>query len=159
MSQKTKTQNPKSEKNKYSVIVNGVVVKDGKEVLLAQRSTEEKHVPGRWSPPGGKLEETDTVWHALEETVKREVLEETGIEVEDEMHLLINNTFRHEEDDLLVLANVFLCKYKSGEPKPLEDTIAVRWVGEDEINNYEFTHDNVKDYIIKAFEYLKLHPW
>lgn len=144
------------EKKKYCVIVNGVVVKDGK-ILLAQRSFEEKHVPGRWSPPGGKLEEMNTVWHALEKTVKKEILEETGVKVEDEMQLLINNTFKHKEDDLLVLANVFLCKYKSGEPKPLEDTIAVKWVGEDEISNYKFTHNNVKNYIIKAFEYLKLH--
>ena len=148
----------KLEKNKYCVIVNGVVVKDGK-ILLAQRSLEEKHVPGCWSPPGGKLEETGTVWHALEKTVKKEILEEVGVEVEDKMYLLANNTFEHKEDDLLVLANVFLCKYKSGEPKPLEDTIAVKWVGEDEIGNYEFTHDNVKNYIVKAFEFLKNNQW
>lgn len=148
----------KLEKNKYCVIVNGVVVKDGK-ILLAQRSLEEKHVPGCWSPPGGKLEETGTVWHALEKTVKKEILEEVGVEVEDKMYLLANNTFEHKEDDLLVLANVFLCKYKSGEPKPLEDTIAVKWVGEDEIDNYEFTHDNVKNYIVKAFEFLKNNQW
>ncbi len=146
----------KSKKKKYSVIVNGVIVKDNK-ILLAQRSAKEKHVPGRWSPPGGKLEESGTVWQALEKAVKREVLEETGIEVEDEMHLLVNNTFNHEEDDLLVISNVFLCKYKSGEPKPLEDTVAVAWIGENEIDDYEFTHQNVKNYIIKAFEYLKSH--
>lgn len=143
-------------KQTYCVIVNGVVVKDGK-VLLAQRSTKEDHVPGCWSPPGGKLEETGTVWHALEKTVKKEVLEETGVEVEDEMTLLINNTFNHEEDNLLVVSNVFLCQYKAGEARPLEDTVAVKWVGEGEIDNYEFTHANVKNYIIKAFEYLKSH--
>ncbi|MBU3934870.1 NUDIX domain-containing protein [Patescibacteria group bacterium] len=154
MSQEKQSEEHKLEKKKYCVIINGVVVKDGK-ILLAQRSLEEKHVPGCWSPPGGKLEEEGTVWSALEKTVKREILEEVGVEVEDEMQLLINNTFEHAEDDLLVLANVFLCKYKSGEPKPLEDTIAVRWVGEDEINNYEFTHDNVKNYVIAAFEFLR----
>ena len=148
----------KPEKKKYCVIVNAIVVKDNK-VLLAQRSTKEKHVPGCWSPPGGKLEETGTVWYALEKTVKREVFEETGVEVEDEMRLLVNNTFNHKEDDLLVISNVFLCKYKSGEPKPLEGTVAVAWIGEDEINNHEFTHGNVKNYIVKAFEYLKTHEW
>lgn len=158
MLKKKKLKEQELEKKKYCVVVNGVVVKDGK-ILLAQRSFEEKHVPGCWSPPGGKLEETGTVWSALEKTVKREVLEEVGVEVEDKMHLLINNTFEHAEDDLLVLANVFLCKYKSGEPEPLEDTIAVRWVGEDEVNNYEFTHDNVKNYVIKAFEFLKNNQW
>ena len=128
----------KPEKKKYSVIVNGVVVKDNK-ILLAQRSMKEKHVPGRWSPPGGKLEETSTVWYALEKAVKREVLEETGVKVEDEMRLLVNNTFNHEEDDLLVISNVFLCRYKSGEAKPLEDTAAVAWISENEIDNYPFS--------------------
>jgi len=144
------------EEKKYSVIVNGIVVRNN-EILLAQRSMKEKHVPGRWSPPGGKLEEIGIVWQALEKTVKREVLEETGVEIEDEMHLLINNTFNHAEDNLLVISNVFLCKYRSGEPKPLEDTEAIAWIKESEIDNYEFTHQNVKNYIIKAFEYLRSH--
>ena len=142
-----------SKPKQYSVIVNGVVVKDGK-ILLAQRSIEEKHVPGLWSPPGGKLEEDTRVWHALEKATKREILEETGIEVEDKMHFLVDNTFCHE-DGLLVIANVFLCKWKSGEPKPLEDTIAVKWITEEEVDDIEFTHSNVKDYIVKAFQYLK----
>lgn len=158
MLQKTKVENLKPEKKKYCVIVNGIVVKDNK-ILLAQRSNEEKHVPGRWSPPGGKLEETGTVWNALEKTVKKEVFEETGIEIEDKMHLLINNTFIHKEDNLLVISNVFLCKYKAGEAKPLEDTVAVKWIGEDEINDYEFTHDNVKNYIVKALNFLKNYQW
>lgn len=144
----------KSKSKQYSVIVNGVVVKNGK-ILLAQRSMEEKHVPGCWSPPGGKLEEDTRTWHSLEKATKREVLEETGVEVEDKMHFLVNNTFRHDEDNLLVIATVFLCKWKSGEPKPLEDTIAARWITEEEVDDIEFTHSNVKDYIVKAFQYLK----
>jgi 8-oxo-dGTP diphosphatase len=158
MSKKTEAEAPKPEKKKYSVIVNGVVVKNGK-ILLAQRSNEEKHVPGRWSPPGGKLDETGTFWYALEKTVKKEVLEETGVEIEDEMYHLIDNTFNHEEDDLLVISIVFLCKYKAGEARPLEDTVAVKWISKNEIDNYEFTHANVKHYIIKAFEFLENHHW
>jgi DNA polymerase II large subunit len=42
-----------------------------------------------------------------------------------------------------------LCKYKSGEAKPLEDTVAVRWVGKDEIDNYEFP-PNVKEYVLEG---------
>jgi len=138
----------------YCVIVNAVVFR-GNRVLLAQRSKKEKHVPGCWSPPGGKLEEVGVVWNALEQTAKREVLEETGVEIQDKMELIVNNTFNHDEDDLLVIALVFLCFYKSGEALALEDTIDVRWVGEEELDNYEFTHQNVKDYVIKAFEVLK----
>ncbi len=138
----------------YSVLVNAIVVKDGK-ILLCQRSMQEEHVPGKWCPPGGKLEETVRVVGALQKTAQREVFEETNVEVEDEMRLLINNTFRHDEDDLLVLAVVFICRYKSGEAKPMEDTIDVKWITEDEIESVEFTHPSVKDYVVKAFEAVK----
>jgi 8-oxo-dGTP diphosphatase len=144
----------KPEKKKYCVIINAIVVK-GDKILLAQRSNKEKHVPNRWSPPGGKLEETGTVWNALEKTVKREVAEETGVEIEDKMYMLINNTFNHAEDNLLVVSIVFLCYYKSGKARPLEDTVDVRWVAETEIDDFEFTHPNVKNYVLKAFEFLK----
>lgn len=144
----------KPQRQKYSVLVNAIVVRDGK-ILLCQRSMEEDHVPGKWCPPGGKLEETTRVVGVLQKTAKREVFEETGIEIEDEMRLLMNNTFRHDEDDLLVLAVVFLCRYKSGDAKPMEDTIDVKWVAEDEIENVQFTHPSVKDYAVRAFELLR----
>ncbi|MEK7173321.1 MAG: NUDIX domain-containing protein [Patescibacteria group bacterium] len=146
-----KIENVEPQKQKYSVLVNAIVVRDGK-ILLCQRSMEEEHVPGKWCPPGGKLEETTRVVGALQKTAQREVFEETNVEVEDEMRLLINNTFRHDEDDLLVLAVVFMCRYKSGEAKPMEDTIDVKWITEDEIESVQFTHPSVKDYIVKAFE-------
>lgn len=142
------------ERKKYCVVTNAIVVKDGK-ILLCQRSMEEKHVPGGWSPPGGKLEEVGTVWSALQKTVKREVLEEAGVKVKDKMYLLINNTFNHAEDDLLVISLVFVCCYKSGIARPLEDTINVKWITEEELDNFRFTHPNVKNYVIKAFEFLK----
>ena len=138
----------------YSVLVNAIVVKDNK-ILLCQRSMEEEHVPGKWCPPGGKLEETSRVVDVLQKTAKREVFEETNIEVEDKMHLLINNTFRHDEDDLLVLAVNFMCKYRLGDAKAMEDTIDVKWITEDEIENIEFTHPSVKDYIVRAFELIR----
>jgi len=134
------------EKNKlYSVLVNAVVEKDGK-ILISQRGLDEDHEPGKWTVPGGTLEQTERSFN---------VLEETGIEVEDEMHLLINNTFKHDKDCLLVVAIIFLCRYKSGETKPLEDTIDVRWITKEEIDNYDFPHPNVRSYVVKGFKFLE----
>jgi len=141
------------EQQLYSVLVNVVVEKDGK-ILISQRGLDEDHEPGKWTVPGGTLEHTERSFNVLEETAKREVLEETGIEVEDEMHLLINNTFNHDKDNLLVIAIVFFCRYKSGEAKPLEDTIDVKWITKEEIDNYEFPHPNVRSYVVKGFEFL-----
>ena len=105
--------------------------------------------------PGGKLEFDGVVHEALQKTAVKEVLEEVGIEIEDEMHLIANNTFQHNEDALQAVAIVFLCHYKSGEPKPLEDTADVRWIDSEEIDNFEFHNINVKNYVLKGFEFLR----
>lgn len=144
----------KSEERKYCVIVNALVVK-GDKILICKRSTKEKHVPGRWSPVGGKLEENGTVWSALEETARREVREEAGVEIQERLDFLLNNTFCHEEDNLPVVSVVFVCYFKSGKAKPLEDTTEVKWLSAAEVGNYEFTHDNVKNYILKGFQFLE----
>jgi len=147
-------ENTKPEKKKYSVIINAVVAKDGK-ILIIQRGWEEKHGPGTWSIPGGKLEYVGMVYEALQKTAKKEVLEESGLEIKDEMYLIANNTFQHNEDNLQVMAIVFLCFYKSGRAKPLEDTADVKWIEAREINNFEFHNINVKNYVLKGFEFLK----
>ena len=136
--------------NQITILVNAVVVKDNK-ILLSQRSSEEEHAPGKWTIPGGKVDFKEEVG-ILQETAKREVREEVGIEIKDEMKLLTNNTFQHLEDGEKVLAIVFFCYYKSGEIKALEDTIDVKWVKEEDIDKYQFHHQVVKNYVIKGFE-------
>jgi len=143
------------EKKKYSVIVNAVIANQEGKILLIQRGFQEEHGPGTWSIPGGKLEFSGVVYEALQKTAAKEAMEETGVEIEEEMQLIANNTFQHNEDALQVVAMVFLCRYKSGEPKPLEDTADVRWIGLEEIDNFEFHNINVKNYILKGFELLK----
>ncbi len=142
------------EERKYSVVVNAIIVNNENKVLLVQRGWQEKHGPGTWSVPGGKLDFTGVTHNALQETAKKEALEEAGVEIEDEMELIANNTFEHDEDKLQVVALVFLCYYKSGVPKVTEETADVKWVGLEEINNFNFHNINVKNYVLKAFKKL-----
>lgn len=144
----------KTEKTKYSVIINAVVAKDNK-ILIIQRGFNEKHGPGKWSIPGGKLEYFGVVHQALEKTAKKEVLEETGVKIKDDMRLIADNTFQHDEDALQVVAIIFLCFYKSGEPRPLEDTADVKWICREEIDKFEFHNINVKNYILRGFDLLE----
>lgn len=136
-------------KKLYSVIVNCVIINNYNKVLIAQRSLEEDHEGGKWSIPGGKIESTDEEHNVLLKNIKKEVLEEVGVEIFDDVVLVYDNTFTRTNGDS-VLALVFSCKYKSGEARPLEDTADVKWIGKDEINDYEFS-PNVKEYILKGF--------
>lgn len=134
----------------HSVIVNAVIF-DGDKVLVSQRSFEEAHEPGKWTIPGGKIDRTEgDVFNIIEDTLAREVMEETGVEIEKEVQMITNNTFIRSNGQH-VIAMVFKCKYKSGEAKPLEDTIDCKWVTKDEVEKMEFP-PNVQNYILKGFE-------
>jgi len=67
-----------------------ILVKEGK-YLIAKRAKWEKAFPGKWTVPGGKLKVLDYVlkkkdtsehwYNVLEDLVKREVMEEVGLEM------------------------------------------------------------------------------
>jgi len=119
----------------HLILVNAVVEKDGK-ILVSQRSLEETHEPGKWTIPGGKVERTaGDVWNIIEETLNKEVMEETGVEITSDAQLLTNNTFIRSTGQHVV-ALIFLCQWKSGEAKPLEDTTDAKWISEEELKKY-----------------------
>ncbi|MBU2562676.1 MAG: NUDIX domain-containing protein [Nanoarchaeota archaeon] len=76
----------------HYVVATCILVKDGK-FLITKRADWEKAFPGKWTVPGGKLEvldyvlrEKDTPFHwynIFEDLVKREVLEEVGLEIKN----------------------------------------------------------------------------
>lgn len=137
----------------HIVLANAVVLK-GDKVLISQRSFEETHMPGKWTIPGGKVDQTKEVtWNVIEKTLAQEVEEETGVKIKDQTQLVTNNSFIRSTGHH-VIALVFLCQWESGEAKPLEDTIDVRWVSQQELDQFDFA-PGVKDYIKKAFETLE----
>lgn len=137
----------------HLVLVNAVVEKDGK-ILVSQRSLEETHEPGKWTIPGGKVERTEgNVWNIIEKTLADEVREETGIEINDDVELIANNTFIRSTGQHVV-ALMFLCHWKSGEAQALEDTSEVKWISRSEIGDFDFS-PNVDKYLLKGFDLLE----
>ncbi len=75
----------------HYVVVTAIIVNGDGKYLIAKRANWEKGFPGRWTVPGGKLEvldyvlrEKDTPHHwynVLENTVRKEVREEVGLEL------------------------------------------------------------------------------
>ena len=54
-----------------------IIIDNEKKILLVKRPSDKKLFPNAWSFPGGKLEE----WETLNETVVREVKEETWLDL------------------------------------------------------------------------------
>jgi len=110
----------------------GAVVLAGNRVLLVLRGREP--MKGEWSIPGGALELGET----LEAALRREVLEETGLEVETQAIVevldkvvLDNGRVRYH----YVLID-FLCRVLGGTLKAGSDADDVRWIGHEELNSH-----------------------
>ena len=138
--------------DKTHIILVNAVVRKGDKILISQRSWEESHEPGKWTIPGGKVDRGDKeIWNIIEKTLDREVFEETGVRIKEGVFLLSNNSFIRSTGHHVV-SLTFICDWKEGEARPLEDTIGVRWIGKEEINNFDFS-TNIKKLINKSFVY------
>src|SRR3990167_8353925 len=135
----------------YKVIVKGWIEKNG-EFLLAKRGETEKHHSGVWSLPGGNIEE-DTEENVIENTLKREIKEETGVEIDEKMELIHTNSFIKTSDNSRVINLTFLTHWKSGVAKPLEDTSEIKWLTIKELQSLS----NPPDFLIKEIIQLKNH--
>ena len=118
--------------------VGAVVVREGR-VLVVRRATEP--LKGEWSIPGGVLE----LGEKLREGVVREVLEETGLQVEAGEVLEVFDSIIADPDGKTQYHYVlidFLCRVEEGELKAGSDVSAAKWVGVSELGELgvrEFT--------------------
>lgn len=111
--------------------VGAVVVSDGR-VLLIRRGREP--LKGHWTLPGGLLE----LGESLSMGVVREVMEETGLEVEPlELVELVDRIHREGERVRYhyVIAD-YLCRVLGGTLQAASDADAVRWVERAEWNSH-----------------------
>ena len=116
-----------------------------KKYLLLQRSFEKKAFPGKWTVPGGGLTVDDYIdmpkttsdhWYfAVENSLRREVKEEAGIEV-GELKYLCDMTFIRS-DNIPVVILSFYASYKSGDINIDKDSIDYAWATYEEVKNYD----------------------
>ena len=114
------------------------IEKDGK-VLVLRRSDG-----GRLDLPGGKIQtdETDFV-----KSLKREVMEETGLEIEvGEPFITWYNNFPegHRNAGKKIFLVGYKCQYKSGEIALSEEHASYQWVNK---NNYDELKDTSKNFV------------
>ena len=97
----------------YTVVVEGVIPMDGRWLLI-KRSEQEEHEPGAISLVGGRVETTGFCHDVLEQSLKREVMEEINASIQEKMQYLWSSCITTEKGEQIVTV-VFLCTYESGE--------------------------------------------
>jgi ADP-ribose pyrophosphatase YjhB (NUDIX family) len=104
-----------------------------KQVLIIQRGQEP--LKGEWSLPGGALELGET----LEQGIRREVLEETGLIVEPLQVVEVFDRIVRDEAGAVRFHYVlvdFLCSVTGGTLCCASDADAARWISHAELNSH-----------------------
>jgi len=129
----------------HEVAITAIVVKDGK-YLITRRTLTKKRFPGKWTVPGGKLETSDYInlpkdtedcwYNVLERVVRREVKEETGLEIKNIEYVTSLTTLDKEGTPLLVIS--CMADWAGGEVVLQEsETDKSAWVSFEEAKKYD----------------------
>lgn len=149
--EKISIESAKKEKLFYFV-ANVIVYRESdKRCLILKRDMRETAHPGRYAVPGGKLEWKDLdlkkpsrlngdildYENVIEDLLKRETLEEAGIEIKQGLHY-INSLAFIRPDGIPVVMIKYAAKYKSGNVKLEKGAFTDHaWVNEKEVENYD----------------------
>ena len=140
----------KREYPKHPIVGVGGVVMDHDRALLIRRGKEP--LKGEWSIPGGMLE----LGEDLAAAVRRELKEETGLEVEPLECILVFDRISHEGERIkyhYVIID-YLCRKKRGKVRPASDVVDARWVCRQDLPQYHLT-ELATSVILQAFEMMK----
>ncbi len=128
----------------YRVVSTAIIHKGGR-YLIVKRNPEKNVFPGRWCVPGGGLEKTDYIeaskrirdmWcFVVENSLRREIKEEVGLEVGELKYLLSCVFFRPNKTPVVALS--FYCDWKSGKVKINQEHTDYRWITLQEAKNFD----------------------
>lgn len=117
------------------MVITAIVENKGRYLVL-QRAGWEKRFPLRWTVPGGKLSTFDYIrrskdagdwwYNVLEETLKREVKEESGIKIKNIRYVTSLADAPKESDPTIVIS--CLADYAGGKIKMDHSMVDYKWV-------------------------------
>jgi ADP-ribose pyrophosphatase YjhB (NUDIX family) len=129
------------------------VVQKGDKFLIAKRAGNDPQAGGQWSTPGGKVD-MEKGFGIIENELKREIMEEVGLEVEDKFVYLGSEGFTRVSGHH-VIALIFLAKWKGGEAKPLEHQEEIKWVTLKQLEEMKDLPDYMQNRIKQLHDYIE----
>lgn len=139
----------------HEVAITAIIVKDN-NYLITRRSPNKKRFPGMWTVPGGKMETNDYLklpkdtqyywYNVLERTLKREVKEEVGIDIDHVEYVTSLATVHVDGSPSLVIS--CMADYVGGDVKLKKDeSDQYAWVSLEEAKNYKLL-DGIYDELV-----------
>jgi len=135
--------NPLKEEEKLHAIVLGVIYDPAKKKFLIGKRENDPHLPKlSWCFPGGRLKPGDKIDKAL----KKHIELKTGYNIKNLGTIF--SEYIVEKPDLLAV--YFLTEVFTGEEKPGDDIVELKWVYPEEVEKYFQTTLNtrLKEYLI-----------
>jgi ADP-ribose pyrophosphatase YjhB (NUDIX family) len=130
--------------SRITVAVGAVIQdKEGRVLLVRHVPEREGYWKGKWICPGGKLE----VGEEIEDGIRREVKEETNLEVRLTTPLIpFERIVKSGESTVLHVIYIdYLAEVEGGELKPGDDVGEARWVPKKDIPSLWYDlHDDTK---------------
>lgn len=119
------------------------VIKKGEKILLGIRAKEPSK--GKWIIPGGGVNFLEPIQTA----VKREILEETGLEIDIEKMIGVYEIITPPDQHRVII--YWLANYQSGEVKPSSDISDAKFLSKEEVKSIINKGDST-DIIIRVLE-------
>jgi len=120
--------------------VDNIITNEKGEILLMKRAQQEKTFPGKWGLVAGCVEWGETA----EEALKREAMEEVGVEIEVVRFVgrYYDAIGRHPTKTMIALPHI--CRIISGEPRvnQPEEVEEVRWFKPEEVGDLDMAYDH-----------------
>ena len=145
-------------KDLHVVSATAIIFKNYK-ALIAQRSAEEKAFPLMWTVPGGKIELDDYkkmtknksgLWYnAIEMNLRREIKEETGLEVKNIDYVCDMTFMRPDGVPGIILS--YMADWAKGRVKLSSELVDFKWVDLKEAKNYQLI-DGIYEEIVLAYK-------
>ncbi len=134
------------------VAAKGVIINEKGEVLILREASsyEEGTNVGRWQIPGGRINPGEH----FEDGLKREVREETGLDVVEVLFPIYHGEWRPTIKDVptQIIALYMVCRTKATDTKLSEEHDEARWIQPQSVTQYDMVAPEDK-VILRLFEW------
>ncbi len=121
----------------HAIAVKVQIWREGK-LLIIKRAPDDDYYAGFWDVPGGSLHKGETI----EQGLRRETLEEAGIEIS---RLRPLTTWSHGAGDEFELGVSYLATSEADSVTLSEEHTDFVWVGPNDISRYDFPPNLAKE--------------